>query len=288
MKVASHATPSGAVRRSHATSRRINAEQNGPMVQHQREDRLPAGRVAVRLQRSSPTHRRANREETLGRAASIPDKRVRTRHSSPTSGRCSRAGWTSIARPCSGSARASPTSSSRPHPSSPSSLTLIGLVRHMAEVERGWFAPLVGTDKTWIYCTEDDLDGDFDNVADATSTRPSPRCAPRSTCYNAEPYATSPSTTCDQGREHGDQPALGLHPHDRGVRPPQRPRRSPPRAPRRRHRRLTANLALWRRRTWRFVVPRTWLCWLRGAARTAIRPPQVPVRPTMCARFAVS
>ena len=28
----------------------------------------------------------------------------------------------------------------------PSELTLIGLVRHMAEVERGWFAPLVGTD----------------------------------------------------------------------------------------------------------------------------------------------
>ena len=51
-------------------------------------------------------------------------------------------------------------SSSRP------ALTLIGLVRHMAEVERGWFAPLVGTDKTWLYCTEDDLDGDFDNVAD--------------------------------------------------------------------------------------------------------------------------
>jgi uncharacterized damage-inducible protein DinB len=49
----------------------------------------------------------------------------------------------------------------------PSNLTLLGLVRHMAEVERGWFAPLVGTDKTWIYCTEDDLDGDFDNVADA-------------------------------------------------------------------------------------------------------------------------
>jgi len=51
--------------------------------------------------------------------------------------------------------------------SPPSNLTLIGLVRHMAEVERGWFAPVVGTDTTWIYCTEDDLDGDFDNVADA-------------------------------------------------------------------------------------------------------------------------
>jgi hypothetical protein len=51
--------------------------------------------------------------------------------------------------------------------SPPSNLTLIGLVRHMAEVERGWWAPVVGTDRTWLYCTEDDLDGDFDNVADA-------------------------------------------------------------------------------------------------------------------------
>jgi uncharacterized damage-inducible protein DinB len=51
--------------------------------------------------------------------------------------------------------------------SPPSALTLLGLVRHMAEVERGWFHNFTGTDETWIYCTEDDLDGDFDNVADA-------------------------------------------------------------------------------------------------------------------------
>ena len=37
----------------------------------------------------------------------------------------------------------------------------------MAEVERGWFADYTGTDGTWIFCTEDDRDGDFDNVADA-------------------------------------------------------------------------------------------------------------------------
>lgn len=49
----------------------------------------------------------------------------------------------------------------------PSNLTLIGLVRHMSEVERGWFAPVVETDRTWIYCAENDIDGDFDNVADA-------------------------------------------------------------------------------------------------------------------------
>jgi hypothetical protein len=49
----------------------------------------------------------------------------------------------------------------------PSNLTLLGLVRHMAEVERGWFANYVGSDTTWIFCTPDDRDGDFDNVAGA-------------------------------------------------------------------------------------------------------------------------
>ena len=49
----------------------------------------------------------------------------------------------------------------------PSGLTLLGLVRHLAEVERGWLARYVGADDAWIYCTADDPDGDFDNVADA-------------------------------------------------------------------------------------------------------------------------
>jgi uncharacterized damage-inducible protein DinB len=49
----------------------------------------------------------------------------------------------------------------------PSNLTLLGLVRHMAEVERGWLAEYAGSDQTWIFCTADDLDGDFDNVAEA-------------------------------------------------------------------------------------------------------------------------
>lgn len=48
-----------------------------------------------------------------------------------------------------------------------SNLTLLGLVRHMAEVERGWFAQISGLDATWIFCTEDNRDGDFDDIADA-------------------------------------------------------------------------------------------------------------------------
>jgi len=46
----------------------------------------------------------------------------------------------------------------------PSSLSLIGLVRHMAEVERGWFASHFGTDETRIYSTQEEPGADFDEV----------------------------------------------------------------------------------------------------------------------------
>ncbi|MET0423746.1 MAG: DinB family protein [Actinoplanes sp.] len=51
----------------------------------------------------------------------------------------------------------------------PSNLTLLGLVRHMSEVERIWFViRAAGTsDTTAIYCSDDNLDGDFDDVVDA-------------------------------------------------------------------------------------------------------------------------
>ncbi|MEU6507429.1 DinB family protein [Streptomyces sp. NPDC046942] len=44
----------------------------------------------------------------------------------------------------------------------PSELSLMGLVRHMAEVERAWFRKvLTGDDPGPIYYTEEDHDGDF-------------------------------------------------------------------------------------------------------------------------------
>ena len=47
----------------------------------------------------------------------------------------------------------------------PSTLSLLGLVRHMADVERGWFRrTLAGEDVAERYSTDDDVDGDFDNV----------------------------------------------------------------------------------------------------------------------------
>jgi uncharacterized damage-inducible protein DinB len=50
----------------------------------------------------------------------------------------------------------------------PSTLTLLGLVRHMALVERSWFRErAAGQDVPWLYSTEDNLDGDFDDVDDA-------------------------------------------------------------------------------------------------------------------------
>jgi len=46
----------------------------------------------------------------------------------------------------------------------PSSLSLLGLVRHMGEVERGWFRSFAGEPTQPCYYSTDDPDGDFDNA----------------------------------------------------------------------------------------------------------------------------
>jgi hypothetical protein len=50
----------------------------------------------------------------------------------------------------------------------PSTMSLLGLVRHLAEVERGTFRVLMaGEDAPRLYCSDTDRDGDFDGaVAD--------------------------------------------------------------------------------------------------------------------------
>jgi uncharacterized damage-inducible protein DinB len=50
----------------------------------------------------------------------------------------------------------------------PSTMSLLGLVRHLAEVERSWFRRrIAGHDVPRLYQTEEDRDGDFDGaVAD--------------------------------------------------------------------------------------------------------------------------
>jgi uncharacterized damage-inducible protein DinB len=50
----------------------------------------------------------------------------------------------------------------------PSTLSLLGLVRHLAEVERGWFRRVMsGQEAPKLYCSDTNPDGDFDDaVAD--------------------------------------------------------------------------------------------------------------------------
>ncbi|MCU7820614.1 DinB family protein [Kitasatospora sp. DSM 101779] len=50
----------------------------------------------------------------------------------------------------------------------PSTLSLLGLVRHLAEVERRWFRRvLAGQDAPPLFVSEDDPDGDFDGATAA-------------------------------------------------------------------------------------------------------------------------
>ncbi len=52
----------------------------------------------------------------------------------------------------------------------PSTLSLLGLVRHMADVERNWFRRVLNDeDVPGIYFTDDDPDGEFDNVDTASA-----------------------------------------------------------------------------------------------------------------------
>lgn len=46
----------------------------------------------------------------------------------------------------------------------PSSLSLLGLLRHLGDVEHGWFRRFAGEQVHWRYSSEGDRDGDFDNV----------------------------------------------------------------------------------------------------------------------------
>jgi uncharacterized damage-inducible protein DinB len=50
----------------------------------------------------------------------------------------------------------------------PSSLSLLGLIRHMAEVERAWFRRrAAGENVGFLYSSEADPDGEFDHVDEA-------------------------------------------------------------------------------------------------------------------------
>jgi uncharacterized damage-inducible protein DinB len=54
----------------------------------------------------------------------------------------------------------------------PSNLTLLGLVRHMTEVERWWFQNRsAGIELADLYNTDESEDGDLDDIADADAER---------------------------------------------------------------------------------------------------------------------
>jgi hypothetical protein len=45
-----------------------------------------------------------------------------------------------------------------------STLSLLGLIRHLTEVENGWFSGFAGRKKPPRYWSDDNLDGDFDDL----------------------------------------------------------------------------------------------------------------------------
>ena len=119
-------------------------------------------------------------------------------------------------------------------------MSLLGLVRHMTDVERGWFRRrIAGEDIAFLYASEADPDGDFDDVesADAEQDFAAYRAEVELARQAAAGRALDETfSTSAKGRH---ERALGVPPHDRGVRPAQRPRRPIARANRRRDRSLT-------------------------------------------------
>jgi hypothetical protein len=86
----------------------------------------------------------------------------------------------------------------------PSTLSLLGLVRHMTEVERSWFRRrLAGEDAPHLYYTDADPDGDFDNL-DSVSVEEA-FAAWRSECDHARRLVAAHSLD-DLARRPRDRP----------------------------------------------------------------------------------
>ena len=119
-------------------------------------------------------------------------------------------------------------------------LTLLGLVRHMADVERWWFRRLRRPGaRPDLYCTTETRTPTSTTSTPPTPRPPSPPSAPRSSWPTGRwPPVPLDETLRQPARQDACQPALDLRPHDRGVRPAQRPRRPDPGTHRRRHRLL--------------------------------------------------
>ena len=125
----------------------------------------------------------------------------------------------------------------------PSTLSLLGLVRHLAEGERGTFRRLLaGQDVPRLYMTAADPDGDFNGaVADPEVVAEAWRAGGQKSTSPSSSSSAAPDldlTVGDPGNEHGSgggamslrELLVGI---DRGVRPPHGPRRPAARTDRR-------------------------------------------------------
>jgi uncharacterized damage-inducible protein DinB len=90
----------------------------------------------------------------------------------------------------------------------PSSLSLLGLVRHMADVERNWFRRvLAAEDAPPLYWSDEDPDGDFDNV-DTADVDEGFASWHRECEAARERQATAPSLETTGVRRNGDVVSL--------------------------------------------------------------------------------
>jgi uncharacterized damage-inducible protein DinB len=91
----------------------------------------------------------------------------------------------------------------------PSSMSLLGLVRHMTEVERNWFRRVLeGEEAPPLYYSDSDPDGDFDNVEDADPE--GAMAAWRAECDRSRALAAARQSLDDVGRalRQGQQVSL--------------------------------------------------------------------------------
>ena len=124
----------------------------------------------------------------------------------------------------------------------PSDLTMLGLIRHAADVERGWAQrSMAGGDVAPIYYgashPDGDPDGDFHPPSDATLAEALDSVLGRDRPRRRDLRRRRPRSD-RAARPQRVQPALDPGPPDRGARPPLRPRRSAPPGDRRGDRRL--------------------------------------------------
>jgi uncharacterized damage-inducible protein DinB len=89
----------------------------------------------------------------------------------------------------------------------PSSMSLLGLVRHMADVERNWFRwVLSGEHGPGLFWTPDNEDGDFDDVDDASVDEAFD--AWRAECDNAREVAARMEFEDTGTRRNGEKVSL--------------------------------------------------------------------------------